>query len=277
MDSITLDGIRFEVRHIPGPGPGADRAPLVFLHEGLGCVGLWTQRGRDWPAELCAATGRAGWLYSRRGYGQSDPIADVRGEPRWNGRWHEGRHGVDYMHIEAWQVLPELIGRLGLSEPVLVGHSDGATIALLYASRHPVAACAVMAPHLFVEDMTLRAIAQARETFLQPPDQGRSLRERLARHHRHVDNAFWQWNDIWLDAAFRHFDIREHCRGIQAPLLAIQGLDDEYGSLDQVHELGRCVPGSHQAILSACGHSPHRDQALALTAALQAFLATVPR
>lgn len=272
MEPITLDGIRLELQHIPGP-PGGTRAPLVFLHEGLGCVSLWTQRGRDWPAQLCAATGRAGWLYSRRGYGRSDAIADVRGEPRWQDRWHEGRHEADYMHIEAWQVLPRLLDQLGIGRPVLVGHSDGATIALLHASRHPVAACVVMAPHLFVEDMALRAISQAREAYLQAPDAGRSLRERLARHHQDVDNAFWQWNDIWLSAAFRGFDIRAECRQIRTPLLVIQGEQDEYGSLAQLHELAGCVPGQRQAILPDCGHSPHRDQPDALTGAVQAFLA----
>ncbi|MDZ4124276.1 MAG: alpha/beta fold hydrolase, partial [Hydrogenophaga sp.] len=138
MQSITLEGIRLEVAHIEGP---LHRAPLVFLHEGLGSVAMWHQRGRHWPTELCRATGRAGWVYSRRGYGQSDPVADVRDEPRWQGGWHVGRHEPDYMHHEAYVVLPALLQQLGVQNPVLVGHSDGATIALLHASRHPVSAC----------------------------------------------------------------------------------------------------------------------------------------
>jgi len=127
MDSILIEGIRLETAHIPGPG---HRAPLLFLHEGLGSVAMWSQRGRDWPRELCAATGRAGWLYSRRGYGRSDPVTDVRGMPRQDGAWHIGRHEPDYMHIEAQWVLPRLLQALGMERPVLVGHSDGATIAL---------------------------------------------------------------------------------------------------------------------------------------------------
>ena len=159
MNSTTIDGIQLETVHLPGP---PDRAPLVFLHEGLGSVSMWQQRGQDWPRELCAATGRAGWVYSRRGYGQSDPVADVRGPSRWQGSWHVGRHEPDYMHLEAFNVLPTLLAAWGVERPVLVGHSDGASIALLHASRHPVSACVVLAPHVFVEEVALNAIAQAR-------------------------------------------------------------------------------------------------------------------
>jgi len=229
MDSIHLEGRRLELRHIPAAA-GSTRAPLVFLHEGLGSVSLWRQRGLDWPALLCE-------------------------------------------RIEAWRVLPRLLQELGIRRPVLVGHSDGATIALLHASRHPVAACVVMAPHLFVEDIALQAIEGAREAFVRSVADGTGLRDRLARHHTDADNAFWQWNDIWLSPAFRTFDIRPPCRAIQAPLMAVQGEQDEYGSLAQLQELARCVPGMKPAILADCGHSPHRDQPEALTAAMQAFLA----
>lgn len=268
MDSVIIHGTRLEVRHIPGP---ASRSPLVFLHEGLGSVSMWTQRGRDWTMELCSATGRAGWVYSRRGYGHSDPVPDVRGTPQAGEFWHTGRHEPDYMHREALDVMPALLETLGIDAPVLVGHSDGATIALLHASQHPVTACVVMAPHVFVEEVSIRSIEQARSAYMQPGEQG--LRSRLARHHNDVDNAFWQWNDVWLSPAFRAFDIRPPCRAIQAPLLAVQGEQDEYGSLAQLQELARCVPGLKQAILAECGHSPHRDQPEALTAAIQAFLA----
>ena len=272
MDSVDIHGVRLEVAHISG---SPDLAPLLFLHEGLGSVSLWAQRGRDWPRELCAATGRAGWLYSRRGYGQSDPVQDVRGESRMEGFWHVGRHAPDYMHREALEVLPELLRRLRLHQPVLVGHSDGATIALLHASRHPVSACVVMAPHLFVEEVSIRSIEQARQAYLSDPGE-RGMRQRLARHHRDVDNAFWQWNDVWLSPAFRNFDIRSDCRSIQAPLLAIQGLDDEYGSMDQIRSVQAAVPGAALLELSACGHSPHRDQPDLLTEALTDFLRTPP-
>lgn len=271
MTSVEIEGVRLEVQPIAGPGT---RAPLVFLHEGLGSVAMWSQRGRHWPAELCAATGRAGWVYSRRGYGQSDPIPDGRGPSRDQGTWSTGRHRPDYMHREAWQVLPTLLAQLGVQRPVLVGHSDGATIALLHASQRPVVACVAIAPHLVVEDVALRAIEQARQLYLDtttPP----GLRGRLQRYHADVDNAFWQWNDVWLSEAFQAFDIRAECTEITAPVLAIQGEQDEYGTLLQLEELHRAVPHAQLCALPACGHSPHRDQPDALTAAVRAFLADV--
>lgn len=272
MKSITLEGIRLEIEAIEGP---AQRAPLVFLHEGLGSVAMWQQRGRHWPSELCQATGRAGWVYSRRGYGQSDPVADVRGAPRWQGGWHIGRHEPDYMHHEAWEVLPALLEQLGVAQPVLVGHSDGATIALLHASRHPVSACVAIAPHVVVEDVALQAIAQARQLYEADASE-RGLRARLARYHADVDNAFWQWNDVWLSEAFRRFDIRPDCQTIRAPLLAVQGVDDEYGTLQQLHEIALACPHAQTHALPDCGHSPHRDQPEALTQMLARFLASAP-
>ena len=258
MQAIDIDGVRLEVAAIAAPaGSPPGRAPLVFLHEGLGSIALW----RDWPASLCAATGRAGWLYSRRGYGQSSAVPDVRGA---------GRLQPDYMHREALQVLPRLLAALGLERPVLVGHSDGATIALIHAAHHPVAACVVMAPHLMVEDVSVRSIEQARHAYQHGP-----LRQRLARFHADVDGAFWQWNDIWLSPAFRAFDIRDECRAITAPLLAIQGLDDEYGTLAQIHDLQRAVPHARLLEVPACGHSPHRDQPSAVNAAIAAFLDSI--
>ncbi len=258
MQAIDIDGVRLEVAAIAAPaGSPPGRAPLVFLHEGLGSIALW----RDWPASLCAATGRAGWVYSRRGYGQSSAVPDVRGA---------GRLQPDYMHREALQVLPRLLAALGLERPVLVGHSDGATIALIHAAHHPVAACVVMAPHLMVEEVSVRSIEQARHAYQHGP-----LRQRLARFHADVDGAFWQWNDIWLSPAFRAFDIRDECRAITAPLLAIQGLDDEYGTLAQIHDLQRAVPHARLLEVPACGHSPHRDQPAAVNAAIAAFLDSI--
>ncbi len=276
MQSIQIDGIRLEIAHIPGP---ADRAPLLFLHEGLGSVAMWPQRGRDWPRELCAATGRAGWLYSRRGYGQSDPVADVRGPPRQDGAWHIGRHKPDYMHLEAHQVLPRLLEGLNIERPVLIGHSDGATIALLHASQHPVSACVAIAPHVWVEDVALQSIAAARDRYLAstaPDANGQGLLQRLMRYHADVDNAFWQWNDVWLSPAFRAFDIRPECRHIQAPLLAVQGEGDEYGTLEQLREIAQAAPNARTVAIPDCGHSPHRDQPDALTAAIAPFLAALP-
>lgn len=268
MNRITLHGVGLEVAQLPG---SSSLPPLVFLHEGLGCVAMWTQRGRHWPSELCAATGRAGWLISRRGYGQSDPVPEVRGAPRRDGFWHMGRHEPDYMHIEAWQVLPEILRHMAICNPVLVGHSDGATIALLHASRHPVSACVVMAPHVMVETASIRAIEQARTAFLDTSQPGH-LRERLARYHADVDNAFWQWNDVWLSDAFQSFDVRDECALIQAPLLVVQGSEDEYGTLAQVQSIQHAIPHTQVCILHRCGHSPHRDQPDALTEAVLDFL-----
>ncbi|MGZ5182016.1 MAG: alpha/beta fold hydrolase [Ramlibacter sp.] len=257
MALILVNGVRLEVGEIAGP-PGARRSPIVFLHEGLGSVAMW----RDWPARMCAATGRAGIVYSRRGYGASDPVPDVRGN---------GRLGPDYMHREAFDVLPALLRALGIEAPVLLGHSDGGTIALLHASRHPLAACVVMAPHVIVEDVSVRSIEQAREAYAAG-----GLRDRLARYHADVDVAFWQWNDIWLSGAFRSFDIRPDCHRIRCPVLALQGLDDPYGTLRQVEEIAPTAGRFELDAVPDCGHSPHRDQPHRVTARISAFLEGLP-
>jgi len=242
MKFIDVAGIQLEVRHLPGP---PQPAPLVFLHEGLGSVAMWQGRDTDWPMAVCRASGRAGWVYSRRGYGQSDPIPDVRGA---------NRLGAHYMHHEAWQVLPLLVQTLQIDQPVLIGHSDGGSIALLYAARFAVTGAVLMAPHLFVEDISLRSIEAAKHAF-----ETGDLRHKLSRFHTDVDGAFWQWNDVWLSQAFRSFDIHKECLNISAPLLAMQGVDDIYGSLKHIEELH--TRGSvRREVLQACGHSPHRDQ-----------------
>jgi len=262
MNSVDINGVRLEIQQIPATAV-AGAPPLVFLHEGLGSVAMW----RDWPAQVCAATGRAGLVYSRQGYGRSDPTPDVRGEPTEQAGRRSGRLRPDYMHREALEVLPALLARLQIERPVLVGHSDGATIALLHASRHPVTACVVLAPHVIVEEVSVLSIAQAREAYLSG-----ELRARLARYHEHVDCAFWQWNEVWLSPGFRDFDIREDCRRISAPLLTIQGQGDPYGTLAQIHDIAAAAPQARLLELPACGHSPHRDQAEAVTAAIADFL-----
>jgi pimeloyl-ACP methyl ester carboxylesterase len=254
---MMVDGVRLEVQRIAAPA-GGRRAPIVFLHEGLGSVAMW----RDWPAQVCAATGRAGIVYSRRGYGGSDPVEDVRGT---------GRLRPDYMHREAFDVLPALLEALGVRAPVLLGHSDGGSIALLHASRFPLSACVVMAPHVIVEEVSVRSIEQAREAY-----RSGGLRERLARYHANVDVAFWQWNDVWLSAGFRAFDIRPECRRIQAPVLAVQGLDDPYGTLRQVEEIAPTAGPFELEAVPACGHSPHRDQTDLVTARVTRFLVGMP-
>ena len=276
MDFVTVDGIRLEVRHIAASPGIKELAPIVFLHEGLGSVAMW----RDWPDQVCAATGRAGVVYSRRGYGWSDPVPDVRAASFERDGQRGGRLLPDYMHREAWQVLPALLKECGVSRPVLLGHSDGATIALLHASRYPVSACIVMAPHLFVEDISTQSIAQAHDAYLQG-----DLRQRLARYHADVDCAFWQWNDIWLSAEFRSFDIQQECASIKAPVLAIQGVEDPYGSMRQIDSIAdalaaHAVTAGNAGVklekLASCGHSPHRDQPERTLAAVSAFLGTLP-
>ena len=261
MSLIQLKHARLEVRQVHAPAHAAHKAPLVFLHEGLGSVAMWHTREGFWPEQVCAATGRAGWVYSRQGYGESDPIADVRGT---------GRHAPTYMHTHALETLPELLATLGIARPVLLGHSDGGTIALLHASAHTLSGGIVMAPHVMVEDVSILAIEAARDAYVNG-----NLRERLTRFHRDVDNAFWQWNDVWLSDAFRAFDIRDACRRIACPMLALQGVDDPYGSLQQIEDIHPSGPITRVAI-PHCGHSPHRDQPHATLDAIVGFLADLP-
>ncbi|QJC57259.1 2-succinyl-6-hydroxy-2,4-cyclohexadiene-1-carboxylate synthase [Polaromonas vacuolata] len=251
--------VQLEVRLIEGP---AHRASLVFLHEGLGSVSQWTQRDADWPLALCQASGRAGMVYARRGYGQSSPALRSHVDDT-----HPSLLMPDYMHKEAWQVLPSLLEKLHIKNPVLLGHSDGASIALLHASVHRVAACIAMAPHVLVESMAIDAITNAKTAF-----ESTDLRQRLARHHADVEGAFWQWNDVWLSPAFRQFDIRADCARLLAPLLLIQGDNDEYGSMLQLDEIARQAKHAQQLRLSDCGHSPQRDQPQKTLAAICGFL-----
>lgn len=279
MNLMAVNQTLLEVKYIPG---SATLAPVVFLHEGLGCVSLWTQRGYDWPEAVCAASGRAGLVYSRRGYGQS---AAAQRSSASNG--HPALLPPDYMHQEARVVLPALFRQLkthlqshlqphqrgavpSFDKPVLLGHSDGATIALLYASALPVSACIAMAPHVVVEPVAIEAISAAKTAF-----ESGGLRAALAKHHADADGAFWQWRDVWLSPAFSSFDIRADCSAIGAPLLLIQGLQDDYGSMLQLDAIAQAAPHARQLRLANCGHSPHRDQAALTAAEVIHFLAGV--
>ena len=241
MQRLNINGQQLEVHQITG---SETLTPIVFLHEGLGSVSMWTQRGLDWPLAVCHATGRAGIVYSRRGYGQSCPAPLGRNilQP-------------DYMHREANYMLPALLAELRIKRPVLLGHSDGATIALLYASQFSITACIAMAPHVLVESIAVKAIGLAKEAF-----KSGDLRQRLAKHHADAEGAFWQWNDVWLSEGFASFDIRPECQRIIAPLLLVQGLNDEYGTMRQLDEITKAAPHAQQIRLADCGHSPHRDQ-----------------
>ena len=236
---------------------------LVFLHEGLGSVAMW----RDFPAQLCSQAGVRGLVYSRPGYGRSPPR-----EP--SEAW-----GPDFMHQQAHELLPLLLQALGVDTthqpPWLLGHSDGGSIALLYAARFgtQLAGAIVLAPHILVEELSLASIARARDAYLQT-----NLRERLARFHDDPDSAFWGWNNIWLAPEFRQWSIEDSLPDITCPLLAVQGLDDEYGTLEQIRGIQRRAPHTRLLELPQCGHSPHRDQASALIEAVVDFMqAPVPR
>jgi len=226
---------------------------MVFLHEGLGSVAMW----RDFPQRLCAAAGVRGLVYSRPGYGRSTPR---RPEEHW---------GTDFMHRQAREVLPALLEALDVKQPWLFGHSDGGSIALLHAAAFPaeVRGAIVLAPHIFVEEISVRSIELARDAYEQT-----DLRQRLARYHDDVDSAFRGWNDIWLDPAFRAWSIEEEIAAIRCPVLAIQGLDDEYGTMEQIRGIARKVPQTELLALSECGHSPHRDRADAVIGAATRFV-----
>jgi pimeloyl-ACP methyl ester carboxylesterase len=254
--------VRIEYAWVEAPDPAA---PLVvFLHEGLGSLSMW----KDFPKRLCHALGWRGLVYSRPGYGRSTPRAE--GEA-----W-----GLDFMHRQAHEVLPALLQALHIDaagaghgprmRPWLFGHSDGGSIALLYAARWPrsLGGAVVLAPHIRVEPVTIANVEKARTAYIEG-----GLREGLARHHDSPDSAFWGWNGIWLDPAFPSWSIEDQIAPIACPLLAVQGLGDEYGTLEQIRGIARRVPQTQLLELPHCGHSPHRDQPEALIAAVRAFAA----
>ena len=213
---------------------------------------------KEFPQRLCDAAGARGLVYSRPGYGRSTP------------RDRDEAWGVDFMHRQAHEVLPALLDALHIEAPVwLFGHSDGGSIALLFAARFAerTAGTVVLAPHIVVEDLSVRSIAHTRGAYLET-----DLRQRLARHHDEPDSAFWGWNDIWLHPPFRHWSIEQEIEAIRGPLLAVQGTDDEYGTLEQIRGIARRVPQTHLLELPDCGHSPHRDQPAAVIAAVRDFL-----
>jgi pimeloyl-ACP methyl ester carboxylesterase len=254
--ALTIAGRHVDIEYAWLGAHDIPGAPLVFLHEGLGSVSMW----RDFPERLCEATGRRGLVYSRPGYGRSTP------------RPHGERWGVDFMHEQALDVLPALLEALGVDIPIILfGHSDGGSIALIHAARRPerVVAVIALAPHIMVEGVSVRSIRETREAYIAG-----GLRPRLARHHADADSAFWGWNDIWLDPAFRDWSIEALLPAIRCPVLAIQGVDDPYGTLAQVRGIAARVPGTTLVELPACGHSPHRDQPRRVIEAVQAFIAS---
>lgn len=226
---------------------------LVFLHEGLGSAGLW----RDFPAQLAERTGLPALVYSRYGYGGSDVL--------------EGKRAVTYMHREALEALPELREALGLDDVILVGHSDGGSISLIHAGadKWPVRGLMLMAPHVFVEDITIAGIEDAKVAY-----ESTDLPARIGRRHTDGDVTFWGWNDIWLNPAFRDWNIEEHLPSVTAPVLVLQGEGDEYGSGAQLDAIAAQVGGPIETLLIPdCRHSPQRDQPEAVLDAMAGFVA----
>jgi pimeloyl-ACP methyl ester carboxylesterase len=253
---FTAGGHSLEYKRIdPRPHPGAaeDGPVLVFLHEGLGSVALW----KDFPEKVSQATGCPAVIYSRYGYGKSDRLAGAR--------------GVDYMHREALEVLPELLDALSIHNPILIGHSDGASIALIHASAggRAVRALVLLAPHVFVEDITVQSIAAAKVAF-----DGTDLASKLGRYHDDVESTFRGWNDIWLHPDFRRWNIEAYLPGVVCPVLLIQGEDDQYGTGAQVEAIARQVNGPVETLmLPDCAHSPHVDQKQATVEKITLFVA----
>ncbi|WP_243384187.1 alpha/beta fold hydrolase [Geothrix alkalitolerans] len=254
MRHLTLDGRRIEYREIPAARPG--QPDLVLLHEGLGCAALW----QDFPGKLAEATGCRVVAGSRAGYGSSDPYLEPR-TPR-------------YLHREAEEALPAFLAALGIEHPVLVGHSDGGSIALLFASVFPEApvGVAVLAPHEFVEEETLAGLRRARKAWTAT-----HWPRKLSRHHADAARVFHEWNDTWLSAAFRDWNIEACLRTIRCPVLAIQGEDDAYATLRQIDVIAEQVPGTRLLKLPRCGHAPHQDQEAQVLAALADFVGGLPR
>jgi pimeloyl-ACP methyl ester carboxylesterase len=245
---VEVGGHRLEYQRIAA---AADAPTLVFLHEGLGSISQW----RDFPARIVEASGLPALVYARCGHGQSDLLQHA--------------HGVDFMHREALETLPELLRQLGIARPILIGHSDGASIALIYAGAgRPLHALVAMAPHVFVEDISIESIVAAKQAF-----EHTDLPQKLARHHRDAARTFYGWNDIWLAPAFRSWNIERFLTAIRCPVLAIQGHEDEYGSMAQLDAIARQASGPVQLLkLERCGHSPQRDQPEAVAEAIVAFI-----
>jgi pimeloyl-ACP methyl ester carboxylesterase len=248
---LHIGDLKLEARFIPGD---TSKPVLVLLHEGLGCVSLW----RDFPDLLHEATGGSVLVYSRAGYGNSSPVNLPR--------------PLSYMHDEAIDVLPGIIAQLNGAPHVLIGHSDGASIAAIHAGHRPMPGLdglVLMAPHVFVEDISIEGIKAARKAW-----ETTDLRDRLKRHHGgNVDSAFLGWNDSWLHPDFRQWDVTEFLPNISVPMLAIQGRDDDYGTQAQIDAIAEESGGPvARLVLERCGHSPQKNQTHAVLDAISTFV-----
>lgn len=249
MKHILINGLRLEYRDFPATIDG--RPSLLLLHEGLGCVAMW----RDFPAKLAAVTGCRVIVWSRPGYGGSQPYPEAR--------------AIGYMHREAEESLPALLAALNVERPVLIGHSDGGSIALIFAGTFPEVplGIAVLAPHEFVEEITLAGIRSARSAW-----ENTDWPKKLGRYHLDAPRVFREWNDTWLSPPFRDWNIETYLPKIRCPLLAIQGEDDEYATMRQIEVIAEQAPGTQLLKLPDCGHTPQRDQEAAVLAALVEFV-----
>jgi pimeloyl-ACP methyl ester carboxylesterase len=253
---LTIGASDLEYRMV-GPAPG--QAPtIVMLHEGLGSAALWG----DFPEKLQAASGAGVFAYSRAGYGASSPVKLPR--------------PLDYMHVEALDVLPKLLDAIGLRRGMLLGHSDGASIAAIYAGAHQdhrVQGIALMAPHFIVEDISVTSIAAIKQAY-----ETTELKAKLARWHRDVDNAFYGWNGAWLDPKFRDWDISEYLAYIRVPVMIVQGVDDQYGTMRQIEiAQDECYCPVDVVVVPGAGHSPHREAPKATLDAVADFAQAVLR
>lgn len=249
---IKIDGKRLEIKW-HGPPP-SEALTLVFLHEGLGCADMW----RDFPARLAAATGCGAMVYSRLGYGRSDACTLPR--------------PVSFMHHEGLKVLPELLETAGIKTCVLIGHSDGGSISIVYAGgtpARPLKGLITEAAHVFCEELSVQSICEAKERYLNG-----DLRKKLAKYHGdNVDCAFWGWNGVWLDPDFMQWNLEEFLPGIKVPMLAIQGKEDQYGTPAQLEAIAKQAGGGIKPlILPDCAHVPHIDQTEATFQAMQDFI-----
>ncbi|GAA6202612.1 alpha/beta hydrolase [Aquicoccus sp. SU-CL01552] len=253
---LVVNGVTLEYTCL---GPSPDKAPtIVMLHEGLGCAALW----RDFPARVAARTGMGVLVYSRQGYGQSDPAELPR--------------PLDFMTREAVDVLPHVLDQAGIERCILFGHSDGATIAAIHAGSvedFRVRGLILMAPHFFTEEMGLAEIAKARAAF-----ETTDMKERMAKYHKDPENAFRGWNDTWLDPAFKAWNVGEVIDYFRIPVLAIQGRADQYGTLAQIEEIEtRSYAPVDTVILDDCKHAPHLEQPDQTLDAVAEFAARLER
>jgi pimeloyl-ACP methyl ester carboxylesterase len=247
VDGKRLEALRIQARHSNLP-------TIVLLHEGLGSVAHW----KDFPLHLAEETAAGILVYSRYGHGQSDPLREAR--------------PVSYMHHEAQVVLPEILHKARIERPVLLGHSDGASIAIIHAGLFPDSPAGLIleAPHVFVEDISVSSIAQARVLYNET-----DLPQRLARYHSNVDSLFWGWNNIWLDPNFRTWNIESFLDPIRCPVLVLQGAQDEYGTAAQIDAVRARIPSASAIVLENCKHAPHRDRREATLSAISQFVRTV--